>query len=292
MDIVKVSSRDLAKQNWSKIVSVFLDTQRSDNTRKAYEGVLGSLADEFGCDLSEVTPAMLAEWSRMVRNRVERGEISPNTGKLRVMAAKSFFRFIGMSKDVLSRFLIAPADLVLRPFVVLSQDEQDRLLATATPGQERAMIATLLLAGLRVSELCKLRTSDVFADEHDRYWLQVFGKGRKKRRVPVSPRLLELLAGVKCDDGGSLFRSRQDDGFYARSRVFQIVKDVVRRAGIDKHVSPHSLRHTCAMNWLENDVPLVAIQKLLGHSSLAVTEKYLSHLEDCKLHEYVCRENG
>jgi integrase/recombinase XerD len=276
---------------WDPMITSFLDTMRAASTRRTYEPTLRTLALELGTmGPAHVSAQELAAWARGVRDAVESGAISPNTGKRRVMAVKSFFKFartVGqstLSKDLRAMVLQAPSDQVVKPFQVLATDEQDRLLA-AVYGQKRQIVAALLFSGVRASELVKLRKRDYYTDEGGRRWLNVQGKGGKSRPVPVGDKLASELGPTNGGDDGPLFVGRQ--GSYTRVRVFQIVKAAVATAGIDKRISPHSLRHTAAITWLRSGVPVTVVQKWLGHSSLATTQKYLDHLENGEAHTFM-----
>lgn len=277
--------------DWDTVIAAFLDTLKAATTRATYGPTVRGLALELeGAGPADVTGAQLAGWAKGIRDQVQHGELSPNTGKRQVMTAKSFFAFAyatGQSrvgKDMRSYVLQPPAGEVVKPFQVLSVDEQARLLA-ALEGQDRQIVATLLYAGLRASELCRLSARDYYTDEAGRRWLQVQGKGGKGRTVPVGDRLAAELGTPPGGNGAPLFEGRQ--GRYSRVRVFQIVKAAVKRAGIDKRISPHSLRHTAAITWLRAGVPLPVVQQWLGHTSLATTQRYLDHLERGESHQYM-----
>lgn len=282
-------------QDWGAVIEAFLNTRGTESTRRTYAPTLRTFAKEFAhvTGPALIAPQELGEWAMNVRNEVEAGAISPNTGKRKVMTVKSFFKFaytIGQSrlgKDLRTFVLKSPKEQVLKPFQVLNADDQDRLLGAAT-GQDGRIVATLLYAGLRASELCKLRASDYFTDEDGRCYLRVRGKGGKTRDVPVGDKLAAVLGTI--DPHGSdtpLFPSRQGDGFYSRVRIFQIVDSALAQAGIERRISPHSLRHTAAITWLRGGVPLPAIKEWLGHASLATTQKYVDHLEKGEAHGYM-----
>lgn len=282
-------------QDWEMVIEAFLNTRETESTRRTYAPTLRTFAKEFAhvTGPALIAPQELGEWAMNVRNDVEAGVISPNTGKRKVMTVKSFFKFaytIGQSrlgKDLRAFVLKPPREQVLKPFQVLNADDQDKLLGAAT-GQDRRIVAALLYAGLRASELCKLRVSDYYADDDGLCYLVVRGKGGKVREVPVGDKLAPGLGPVNPrGDGTPLFPSRQGDGFYSRVRIFQIVDSALAQAGIERRISPHSLRHTAAMTWLKAGVPLPVIQRWLGHASLATTQKYVDHLEKGEAHGYM-----
>lgn len=184
-----------------------------------------------------------------------------------------------------------PAELIQMPARgdripdVLSDTEVDALQATldrSKPDEARdyVIIEILYGCGLRVSELVTLKLNNVYWDEE---YLQVFGKGGKERWVPVNSRALRLMESyvhdIRCHvtpkpgEENYLFLNRRGSHL-SRVRVFQVVRRCVERAGINKHVSPHSLRHSFATELVEHGADLRAVQEMLGHASITTTEIY------------------
>jgi integrase/recombinase XerD len=116
--------------------------------------------------------------------------------------------------------------------------------------------------------------------------LQIFGKGSKERWVPINPRALDMLStyihtvrsqiSPKLHEEKYVFLNRRGSHL-SRNYVFMFLKQAVLDAGIDKHVSPHSLRHSFATELVENGADLRAVQEMLGHESISTTEIY-THL--------------
>lgn len=179
------------------------------------------------------------------------------------------------------------------PPEVLTSDEVKRLIAAcprrgyAGP-RNRALIAVLWRCGLRVAEAVALELRDV---DLERSTLSVrHGKGDRARIVGVDPdagAMLELWLNRRAEL--EIPRSRpivfcviseptRGKAMYT-SCVRETLKDAARRAGIDKRVHPHGLRHTHAAELARENVPLIVIQKALGHSSAATTQRYIDHLE-------------
>ncbi len=221
--------------------------------------------------------------------------IQPRSQARIISGVKSFYRFLRISGHVDAD----PTALVRSPRVgrhlpeVLTVDEIDRMVAcidTSTPLgiRNRAIIEVLYGCGLRVSELTGLRLSALFAQEE---YVVVDGKGGKQRMVPVSRVALDWVATyladvrplVKEQRGCSdvLFLNRRG-GRLSRVMVFYIVKDLVAQAGINKTVSPHTLRHSFATHLLEGGANLRAIQQMLGHESITTTEIYV-HIDRSRL---------
>ncbi len=221
--------------------------------------------------------------------------IQPRSQARIISGVKSFYRFLRISGHVDTD----PTALVRSPRLgrhlpeVLTVDEIDRMVAcidTSTPlgVRNRAIIEMLYGCGLRVSELTSLRLSALFPQEE---YVVVDGKGGKQRMVPVSRVALDWVAAYLADvrplakekRGCSdvLFLNRRG-GRLSRVMVFYIVKDLVAQAGINKTVSPHTLRHSFATHLLEGGANLRAIQQMLGHESITTTEIYV-HIDRSRL---------
>ena len=180
---------------------------------------------------------------------------------------------------------------------VLTLEEVERILDSidlSTPEglRDHCLIELLYSCGLRVSEVCALRLSDLFFDEG---FVRVIGKGNKQRVVPISPRAVHEIRNwldaradiaVKPEDEDVLFVSARRGRHLSRVTVFHNIKLHVAAAGIDKTVSPHTFRHTFATHLLEGGASLRAIQVMLGHEDIGTTEIY-THLDTAYLREQV-----
>lgn len=190
---------------------------------------------------------------------------------------------------------------------VLTEDEVERLLAAAAPGDGppagasrrradglrlRAMVELLYGSGLRVSELVGLPLQAITAETNS---LLVRGKGDKERLVPLGAparRALQAYIAVREDHlAGApsrwLFPSRGASGHLTRHRLAQMLKGLARTAGIDPaRVSPHAFRHAFASHLLAHGADLRAVQKMLGHADIATTEIY-THVLDERLKRLV-----
>ena len=151
----------------------------------------------------------------------------------------------------------------------MTPTEQDRLVNAAKTFTEQLVIFTLLDSGLRESELVSLKRDNI---QWQQATLVIWGKGKKRRVVPLSQRCRRLLEGGMCEIG-----ARQ---------IQRLVKAVAGRAGITKTITPHVLRHTFAMRTLESGVSIVALQKLLGHADIRTTMIYLNMSNEDALGEY------
>ena len=216
--------------------------------------------------------------------------IHPRSQARILSGVKSFFKFLVIAdyrKD-------DPAELLEGPKIgfhlpeVLTVEEIDKIIATVdmskNEGQRnRAILETLYSCGLRVSELCNLKLSDLYLDEG---FIKVEGKGSKQRLVPISQRAISEINGwLKNRIGGKIKQGYEDYVFLARwgkniSRimVFHLIKELAEKAGIKKTISPHTFRHSFATHLLEGGANLRAIQAMLGHESIATTEIY-THID-------------
>ena len=165
--------------------------------------------------------------------------------------------------------------------VVLSRAEVEVLLAAATNPKHHAIVATFYSTAMRLSELNMLRTSDIDAS---RKIIRVNGKGAKQRQVPLTDPLLVLLRDYWRSQGVDsewLFPGLGGTNPLDRGTIQKILRKCARIAGLDKRVTPHVLRHTCATHLLEARVDLLRIQRILGHSKIASTTVYLHLATDC-----------
>lgn len=215
----------------------------------------------------------------------------------KISSLRSFFRFL-----VREGWLVEnPMEGVDRPRVnprqvlrrYLSFQEAQRLLTETAEMEEPqtwrnlALLTVFIYGGLRVSELTSLRLEDVRWDEGA---LEVLhGKGNKQRLVPLPPPALEILREYvhhrPAASSPFLFVNRQGKQM-SRSSVYFIVKQLVRRFGLDEQISPHKLRHTCATLLLEAGVDLRYIQEFLGHADISTTQIY-THVSRSRLRQTI-----
>jgi integrase/recombinase XerD len=149
--------------------------------------------------------------------------------------------------------------------------------------RNRAMLELLYSSGLRVSELVNLEMAQIYFGEG---FVRVFGKGSKERLVPLGNSAAEQIQIYLPTRRGMAARKGDDDILFlnrrgarlTREMVFIIVKDLVKAAGINKNVSPHTFRHSFATHMIEGGADLRAVQEMLGHESITTTEIYL-HLD-------------
>jgi integrase/recombinase XerD len=167
---------------------------------------------------------------------------------------------------------------------VLRLDEVERLLEAPDPSdrfywRDRAMLEFMYASGVRVGELITLRVRDLALDEG---FASVFGKGSKERLVPVGSSALRALGVYLREVRGRLDRGEGEGVVFLNARgrpltrmgVWKILRKHVKRAGLDKRVTPHTLRHTFATHLLEGGADLAAVQEMLGHADISTTQIY------------------
>lgn len=270
-----------------------LERSLSSNTADAYlvdTSHLLEFLEERSISLSEVTEGDLHELLATLRDL----GISPRSQARMIAGIRAFFKFLRLEGYILTD----PSELLESPQLprhlpdVLSIEEIDAMLSAIPQDKEEALrneaiIETLYGSGLRVSELVGLRISRLNLDDR---LLIVEGKGNKQRMVPMSPASVELIREylprrnrqtIKPSGQDILFLNRRGAPL-SRVMVFYIIRDLAALAGIQKTVSPHTMRHSFATHLLEGGANLRAIQEMLGHESIATTEIYL-HLDRSRL---------
>jgi integrase/recombinase XerD len=204
-----------------------------------------------------------------------------------LITLKVFFRFLKREAVL----IVNPAILLDTPKIwqlipeYLTYNEVESLLEqpeinTPLGGRDKAILELLYASGLRVSELCGLGVNDV-----DDVQVRVFGKGSKERIVPVGQKALEALdyylinyREILGGDPKALFVTKSGNRI-DRTTIWRMIKNYAKSAGITKNISPHTLRHSFATHLLENGADLRLIQDMLGHVSIATTDRYthISH---------------
>ncbi len=209
------------------------------------------------------------------------------------VACKVFFRFLKkegiVSKDV-TFYLNTPKLWQLIP-EVLSIEEVELLLKECDPENEEgaldlAILELLYASGLRVSEVCSLKISDV-----DDFFVKVMGKGRKERVVPLGKKAIEAIDHYLIHFRDSHQETRHEMLFLNkrgkpinRVTIWKMIKKYAKMAGIVKNISPHTLRHSFATHLLDNGADLRIIQECLGHASIGTTDRY-THISKKKLQQ-------
>lgn len=271
-----------------------LERSYSKNTLDAYRRDLQKLfvfyADNH-IDYRTVTLEQLDQFAGQLR---EEGIQARSVARI-LSGVRSFYRFLTLEKEVDQD----PTELLESPQIgkhlpeVLSVEEIDSIINVIDVSKpegirDRAIIEVLYGCGLRISELCNLRISQLYLE--DKY-IRVKGKGSKERLVPIEgvaiDRVREWLVTrmgykVKPSEEDYVFVSLTRGSRLSRISLFVYIKDYAERAGIKKNISPHTFRHSFATHLLEGGANLRAIQMMLGHEDISTTEIYM-HIDKSKL---------
>ena len=271
----------------------------SANSVEAYERDAEKLASFVIEKYDSTSPEkiLLSHLEAFVKHLDETGQDERSQARIR-SGVRAFYKYL-MIEDLC---VDDPTELLEGPKLskkypdVLSLDEINLIfslidLSTDSGVRNRAMLETLYACGLRVSELISLNISMIYEDIG---FVKVIGKNNKERIVPIGSEALKHIAlyqkGVrmrlrKIAKGSEdiLFLNLRGSKL-SRIMVFQMIKDLVAKAGIHKQVSPHTFRHSFATHLVERGADLKAVQDMLGHESIITTEIY-THLDTDYLRE-------
>lgn len=284
--------------NWQPHINGFsaylrLERSLSDHTLEAYLRDVQKLASflswqQLDLQPEQVQPDHIGLFLRWLN---EIGFAKRSQARL-VSGLKAFYRYLILEDQVRED----PTELLESPRLdrnipeVLSYEEIQQLLAAVDLSQpqghrNRAMLETLYACGLRVSELIDLRLTNLYLDIG---FIKVTGKGDKERLVPVGAEAVKYLqlylekvrphGPVAPGQENMVFLNRRGKKL-SRVMVFLIVKETAGLAGIQKSISPHTLRHSFATHLIEGGADLRAVQEMLGHESILTTEIY-THLDN------------
>lgn len=240
------------------------------NTQKEYVRSVAAFAKHFGKSPDRLTPEDIRTYQLYLLD--EKG-LSPSSLNTAVCALRFFYHVtLGVDWDIQT---IPYARKPKKLPVVLSRDEVAQLLGVVRDLKHRTVLMTAYAAGLRVSEVTRLRIRDI---DSQRMCIRVVqGKGQKDRYVMLSKKLLVHLRRYWRDYRPQpwLFFDRRRRGPLPTSTVQAVCKRARIGAGIQKPVTPHTLRHCFATHLLEAGTDLRTIQILMGHRSLSTTAIYL-----------------
>ena len=227
-----------------------------------------------------------------IDNRKSEGYASSSLAR-NLIALKVLSRFLkreGVLETNFAFYLETPKVWQLIP-EVLSYDEIERLLnapdrETGKGSRDKAILEILYACGLRVSEVCTLKIYDV-----DDEYVRVMGKGQKERLVPVGAPAIQSIdhylhhyrSQSDSEKVQELFVSNRGKPLN-RISIWKMIKFYAKKAGINKEISPHTLRHSFATHLLDNEADLRVIQEMLGHASISSTERY-THVSKSRLQQ-------
>ena len=274
-----------------------LEKGYSVNTLDAYMRDVDKLLRYLAVEQVDVLDAKLEDLEHFAAFIFDLG-IGPRSLARILSGVRQFYRFL-----VIDGYLeVDPTELLESPKQpdhlpeVLSTAEVDLLeqaidLSKWEGYRNRAIIEVLFSCGLRVSELTNLKLSNLYIEEQ---YIRVMGKGSKERLVPISPRALDELNYWFADRNVMKIKPGEEDYVFlnrrghhlTRTMILIMIKRYALDAGIQKTISPHTLRHSFATSLLEGGADLRAIQAMLGHESIGTTEIY-THIDTSTLRQEI-----
>jgi len=269
-----------------------LERSLSANTIEAYLHDVDMLIQFFKSkslknEISDVSGNDLKDFLVWIN---ELGMLPPTQARV-LSGLKAFFKYLLLDNQI----KIDPSALIESPKTsrklpdTLSIIEINKLieaidLSKAEGMRNKAMLELLYGCGLRVSELTNLKISNLFLEIE---FIKILGKGDKERLVPIGSEAIKFLRifleeirvhiDVKSGKEDFVFLNMRGNPI-SRVMVFLIIKDLAKKAGINKSISPHTFRHSFATHLIEGGADLRAVQEMLGHESITTTEIY-THLD-------------
>lgn len=282
---------------------VEVERGRSQKTAENYHLYLQRLIEFAGDEPVTIINAELIRKWRLWLNRYRNDQDNPLsliTQSYHLIALRSFLRYCSKREiETLTPEKVELPRVKKKQVTFLDQDEIARLIGVIDTNndiglRDRAIVELLFSSGLRVSELCNLNRDHINLKRGE---FMVRGKGQKDRPVFVSPEATEWLAHyieARVDSaahplfiryGGAHDSDSKGESLRLSPRSVQrLVAHYAKLAGITKHVSPHTMRHSFATDLLKNGADLRSVQSLLGHSNIATTQIY-THVTDPQLKE-------
>ena len=279
---------------YKKGFKAYLQLERSlaDNSVSAYLSDMEKLTQFLLINDIKKSPSQidLSDLQGFIKWIAELGMTQTSQARL-ISALRSFYKYC-LLEDITP---VDPTTLLEAPKLkrslpdVLSFEEIENILAeidlsTAEGTRNKAILETMYSCGLRVSEVINLKLSQLFLDVG---FVRVIGKGNKERLVPIGSSAIKyILIYVNTIRNHQIIQTGEEDILFLNRRgkrltrvmIFLIIKDLVRKAGIKKIISPHTFRHSFATHLVEGGADLRAVQEMLGHESITTTEIY-THLD-------------
>ncbi|MES2371313.1 MAG: site-specific tyrosine recombinase XerD [Bacteroidota bacterium] len=269
-----------------------LEKSLSDNSVEAYLHDVEKLTDYLQSTNHLVSPSELGlkDLQQFVKWIGELGMTATSQARI-ISGIRGFYKYCLLEQVTQtdpSTLLEAPKTRRKLPDV-LTFEEIELVIASvdqSTPegGRNKAILETMYSCGLRVSEVVNLKISCLYLDVG---FIRVIGKGDKERLVPIGTDAAKYIKLYKdnirvhqpVESGCEDFLFLNNRGRYlSRVMIFYIIKNMAAKAGITKHISPHTFRHSFATHLVEGGADLRAVQEMLGHESITTTEIY-THLD-------------
>lgn len=271
-----------------------LERGLADNTIQAYSRDLikfTQFLEKLDLNPLQISRDQISEYAGVLRKSLSARSVARN-----ISATKMFFRFLtseGYIKENPARLLEAPR-LSRKLPDVLSMAEVERLLAQPDPStpmgkRDCAMLELLYATGLRVSELVGLKVLSINLEAGH---IRTFGKGSKERLVPMGGKAIQAVREYVLNGRVQLLKGANLPYLFlnfrgcplTRQGFWKIIKKYGKEAGIQKEISPHSIRHSFASHLLEAGADLRSVQVMLGHEDISTTQIY-THVTRKRLKE-------
>ena len=269
----------------------WLTTGASKNTLSAYRSDLKIFSKWLNnISLIDVDKKQIQDYFSYRKD----SKISASTQSRMLTCLHSFYQFLSDKKNL----KIDPTEQLDYPKlekklpIFLNVQEVERLLEAPNSkslfGQrDRAMLELLYSCGLRVSELINLSYHNINLKDE---FIRIHGKGNKERLLPMGEIAIDYLTKYELNSRPALLKNGQSDSYFlsnrgkamSRQNFFYIIKDYASKAGIDKPLSPHSLRHAFATHLVQKGADLRSVQLMLGHSDISSTQLY-THIQNAQL---------
>ena len=281
-------------ESYKKGFKAYLQLERSlsENSVEAYLHDLEKLTQYFSESRKARTPAevQLRDLEKFLKWIAELGVTASSQARI-ISGIRAFYKYCLLENIVTGD----PALLLEAPKLkralpdVLNFEEIENIisqidLSKPEGGRNKAILETMYSCGLRVSEVVNLKISHLHLDVG---FIRVIGKGDKERLVPVGRAAVKQINIYKNNIRVHVTPVRGSEdilflnnraGRLSRVMIFLIIKDLARKAGIKKKISPHTFRHSFATHLVEGGADLRAVQEMLGHESITTTEIY-THLD-------------
>ncbi|MDB5016590.1 MAG: xerD 2 [Mucilaginibacter sp.] len=269
-----------------------LEKSLSKNSIEAYSRDIEKLCQFSDIQNDKIAPEKitLTDLRRFIEWANELGMIPSSQARI-LSGIKAFYKYLLMEDIIKSD----PSELLESPKIqrklpdTLSYNEINKLIdaidvSKPEGGRNKAILEVLYGCGLRVSELTELKLSNLYLDIE---FIKVTGKGSKERLVPIGGSAVKALKvwienirvhiPVKKGEEDLVFLNRRGTRL-SRVYIFMVIKQLAELAGINKAISPHTIRHSFATHLVEGGADLRAVQEMLGHESITTTEIY-THLD-------------
>ncbi|AFR70284.1 site-specific tyrosine recombinase XerD [Brachyspira pilosicoli] len=287
-----------------EILSMYLNYESmekglSQNTLESYRRDIVIYLDFLGRNKKTILKATRKDIEKFLSERKEQGSKSRTVARNKVSIV-NLYKFLVMenyiSKNPTDNLEVIRLKRVLPES--LTTEEVDDLLSvhnekTDKGLRDKAIFELMYSSGLRVSEICSLKIEDIFFDEK---YLKICGKGKRERIVPINDKALDILKRyiqtsrvvmVKGKKTSELFLNFRGDKI-SRVGIWKIVKEAMKKSGIEKNVYPHTLRHSFATHLIQHGADLRSVQRMLGHSDITTTEIY-THVDSTHLKKQIAK---